>query len=229
LVAGSAGGGKSEWLKSLVASVAMRSSPEQVQIALVDPKILTFAGAQHSPYLWHPVATTIAEALAILRNAVSEMDTRYHVLQKDGFVNLTERVQAGKSDIPFLLLIVDEFADLILAGGEDRKEFETLVARVAGKGRAAGVHLVLATQRPDRQIVTGLIKQNLTMKVCLKVANATNSQIVLDEGGAESLYGKGDLLCDFGKGLVRAQGLYIPQAEFLRVLSSPPSAMKRAG
>ncbi len=221
LVAGSTGSGKSEWLKALVASMLLRSTPENLRIALVDPKILTFAGVEGSPYLWRPVATTLGDAMAILRDAVAEMDTRYQVLARGGFVNLGERIKSGKTDLPFLVLIFDEFADLILAGKEDKREFESLVARIAGKGRAAGIHLVLATQRPDRAIVTGLIKANLPLKVCLKVANAVNAQIVLDEPGAESLFGKGDLLCDFGKGLVRAQGLFIPQPDFLTALSPP--------
>lgn len=221
LVAGSTGSGKSEWLKALVASILLRSTPENVKIALIDPKILTFAGVEGSPYLWRPVATTLADAMVILRDAVTEMDARYQVLAQGGFVNLGERFKAGKTDLPFLVLIFDEFADLILAGREDKKEFESLVARIAGKGRAAGIHLVLATQRPDRAVVTGLIKANLPLKVCLKVANAVNAQIVLDEPGAESLFGKGDLLCDFGKGLVRAQGLFIPRPEFLAALSPP--------
>jgi FtsK/SpoIIIE family/FtsK alpha domain/PD-(D/E)XK nuclease superfamily len=219
LVAGSTGSGKSEWLKALLASMLLRSTPENVQIALIDPKILTFAGVEGSPYLWRPVATTLGDAMAILRDAVAEMDARYQVLARGGFVNLGERFKAGKTDVPFLVLVFDEFADLILAGREDKKEFESLVARIAGKGRAAGIHLVLATQRPDRAVVTGLIKANLPLKVCLKVANAVNAQIVLDEPGAESLFGKGDLLCDFGKGLVRAQGLFIPQQEFLGAVS----------
>jgi DNA segregation ATPase FtsK/SpoIIIE, S-DNA-T family len=218
LVAGSTGSGKSEWLKALVASMLLRSPPDKVRIALIDPKILTFAGVEGSPYLWRPVATTLADAMRILRDAVAEMDARYQELARGGFVNLGERIKAGKTDLPFLVLIFDEFADLILAGREDKKEFEALVARIAGKGRAAGIHLVLATQRPDRAVVTGLIKANLPMKVCLKVANAVNAQIVLDEPGAESLFGKGDLLCDFGKGLVRAQGLFVPQPEFLAAL-----------
>lgn len=224
LVAGSTGSGKSEWLKALVASMLLRSTSEHVQIALIDPKILTFAGVERSPYLWRPVATTLADAMAILRDAVAEMDTRYQLLAREGFVNLGERFKAGKTDLPFLVLIFDEFADLVLAGREDKKEFELLVARIAGKGRAAGIHLVLATQRPDRAVITGLIKANLPLKVCLKVANAVNAQIVLDEPGAESLFGKGDLLCDLGKGLVRAQGLFIPQGEFLATLSPPPAA-----
>jgi S-DNA-T family DNA segregation ATPase FtsK/SpoIIIE len=218
LVAGSTGSGKSEWLKAMVASMLLRSRPEQVKIALIDPKILTFAGVEGSPYLWRPVATTLTEALKILRDSVKEMDARYQTLAGEGFVNLGERIKAGKTDLPFLVLIFDEFADLILAGREDKKEFEALVARIAGKGRAAGVHLVLATQRPDRAVVTGLIKSNLPLKICLKVANAVNAQIVLDEPGAESLFGKGDLLCDYGKGLVRAQGLFIPQTDFLAAL-----------
>jgi len=229
LVAGSAGSGKSEWLKSLVASLLTRSSPGEVQIALIDPKVLTFAGVERSPYLWRPVETTLSGAVGILRDAVADMESRYQRLKTDGFVNLAERIRAGKKDIPFLVLVFDEFADLILTGGQDKKEFEALVSRIAAMGRAAGVHLVLATQRPDRQVVTGLIKANLSMKVCLKVANATNAQIVLGEAGAESLYGKGDLLCDSGKGLVRAQGLYLPQADFLRVMAAAPPDMRRTG
>jgi S-DNA-T family DNA segregation ATPase FtsK/SpoIIIE len=219
LVAGSTGSGKSEWLKALVASMLLRNQPRNVQIALIDPKILTFAGVEGSPYLWRPVATTLDQAMAILRDAVAEMDARYQKLAREGFVNLGERIKSGKVDLPFLVLIFDEFADLILAGRDDKKDFESLVARIAGKGRAAGIHLVLATQRPDRAVVTGLIKSNLPLKVCLKVANAVNAQIVLDEPGAESLFGRGDLLCDFGRGLVRAQGLFIPQPEFLAALT----------
>src|SRR5262249_52606247 len=116
LVAGSTGSGKSEWLKALVASLLLRSTPKDVQVAMVDPKILTFAGVEGSPFLWRPVATTLANAMAILRDAVAEMDARYQVLARGGFVNLGERFKAGKTDLPFLVLIFDEFADLILAG-----------------------------------------------------------------------------------------------------------------
>jgi DNA segregation ATPase FtsK/SpoIIIE-like protein len=113
-----------------------------------------------------------------------------------------------------------------LTGRNEKREFEEMVARLAGKGRAAGIHLVLATQRPDRTVVTGLIKSNLPMKVCLRVANATNSQIVLGEPGAESLLGKGDLLCDLGRGPVRAQSYFIPQADFVRALGGQSAATK---
>src|SRR5260370_40039058 len=149
------------------------------------------------------------------------MDERYVRLAREGFVSLHQRFEEGQTDVPFLVLIFEEFADLILTGRNEKKEFEELVARLAGKGRAAGIHLVLATQRPDRTVVTGLIKSNLPMKVCLRVANGTNSQIVIGETGAESLLGKGDLLSDMGRGVIRAQSYYVPQSEFLKILKVP--------
>jgi S-DNA-T family DNA segregation ATPase FtsK/SpoIIIE len=218
LVAGTSGSGKSEWLKSLVASLALRNAPERVRFALVDPKILTFSSVESSPYLWRPLATDIGAALAVLESAVSEMEDRYRTLAKEGFLSISDRIGAGRVDLPFIVLVFDEFADLILTGRDERRNFEDMVARLAGKGRAAGIHLVLATQRPDRSVVTGLIKSNLPMKVCLRVANATNSQIVLGEAGAESLLGKGDLLCDLGRGVARAQSYYIPQLDFVAAL-----------
>ena len=111
----------------------------------------------------------------------------------------------------------DEFADLVLSGGDIKKDFENLVARLSSKGRAAGIHLLLATQRPDRNIVTGVIKANLPLKVCLRVTNSVNSKIVLDEVGAENLLGRGDLLCDRGKGVERAQSLYLEPGELGRL------------
>jgi FtsK/SpoIIIE family/FtsK alpha domain/PD-(D/E)XK nuclease superfamily len=218
LVAGTSGSGKSEWLKSLVATLAYRNAPERVRLALVDPKILTFSSVEMSPYLWRPLATDIGAALSVLESAASEMEDRYRTLAKEGFVSISDRIRGGRIDLPFIVLVFDEFADLILTGRDERKNFEDMVARLAGKGRAAGVHLVLATQRPDRTVVTGLIKSNLPMKVCLRVANATNSQIVLGEAGAESLLGMGDLLCDLGRGIARAQSYYIPQSDFVGAL-----------
>ena len=218
LVAGTSGSGKSEWLKTLVASLVRRNPPEHLRLALVDPKVLTFSSIVGSSYLWRPVATDLRSALAILQDAISEMDKRYLMLAGEGFVSLHDRFDEGRTDVPFVVLVFDEFADLILTGRNEKKEFEDMVARLAGKGRAAGIHLVLATQRPDRTVVTGLIKSNLPMKVCLRVANATNSQIVIGEPGAESLLGKGDLLCDLGRGLVRAQSYFISQADFVKAL-----------
>jgi S-DNA-T family DNA segregation ATPase FtsK/SpoIIIE len=221
LVAGTSGSGKSEWLKSLVAGLAFRNAPERLRFALVDPKILTFSSVEPSPYLWRPVATGIDTALAILEAAVVEMGNRYASLAREGFLSIADRFKSGLFEIPFLVIVFDEFADLVLTGGKEKKQFEEMVARLAGKGRAAGIHLVLATQRPDRTVVTGLVKSNLPMKVCLRVANSINSQIVIGETGAESLLGKGDLLSDMGRGVIRAQSYYVPQSEFLKILKVP--------
>jgi len=224
LVAGTSGSGKSEWLKSLIASVVRRNPPKHLRLGLVDPKILTFNNVADSIYLWRPVAVDLAAALAMLRDAIVEMDERYQLLAREGLVSLHDRFREGRTDVPFLVVVFDEFADLILSSRDEKKEFEAMVARLAGKGRAAGIHLVLATQRPDRTVVTGLIKSNLPMKVCLRVANVTNSQIVVGESGAESLLGKGDLLCDLGRGLVRAQSYFIPQAQFVELLGRRSAA-----
>ena len=228
LVAGTSGSGKSEWLKTLVASLVRWNPPEHLRLALVDPKVLTFSTIADSAYLWRPVAIDLGSALGVLRDAISEMDRRYRMLAQEGLVSLHDRFQDGRTDVPFLILVFDEFADLILIGRNEKSEFEEMVARLAGRGRAAGIHLVLATQRPDRTVVTGLIKSNLPMKVCLRVANATNSQIVLGEPGAESLLGKGDLLCDLGRSPVRVQSYFIPQADFVRALGGHPPSQRAA-
>jgi S-DNA-T family DNA segregation ATPase FtsK/SpoIIIE len=214
LVAGASGSGKSEFLKCLVASLVLKNRPENLQLTLIDPKILTFGNLSELPHLAAPVVTDVQAALAHLRGAAEEMDKRYLILFREGFENLSDRFKAEKNDIPYHLIVFDEFADLILSDKKTKKEFESLATRLAAKGRAAGIHLVLATQRPDRNVVTGLIKANLPLKVCMRVINATNSSIILDQTGAEKLLGRGDLLCDRGKGIERAQSPYISQEEF---------------
>jgi len=211
LVAGTSGSGKSEFLKCLVASLIARHPPTDLRLSIIDPKILTFASLKDARHLEGPLITQIDNAIACLETAVTEMDARYARLAREGFENLGQR--GAQKDMPFRIIVFDEFADLILAGKHQREQFEALVARVAQKGRAAGIHLVLATQRPDSKIVTGLIKSNLPLKVCLRVVNATNSQIVLDEPGAEALLGRGDLLCQRGRGLERAQSPFVSQDE----------------
>jgi S-DNA-T family DNA segregation ATPase FtsK/SpoIIIE len=215
LVAGTSGSGKSEFLKCLVASLIGKHPPGALRLSVVDPKILTFGALKGCRYLDGPVITELGGAIACLENAVTEMDRRYAVLARAGCESLSQR--GAGSDMPFRVILFDEFADLILSGKSEREHFENLVARLAQKGRAAGIHLVLATQRPDAKIVTGLLKSNLPLKICLRVVNAVNSQIVLDQPGAEALLGRGDLLCARGRGLERAQAPYISQEE-LRLL-----------
>ena len=227
LVAGASGSGKSEFLKSMCASLIARNSPETLRLTLVDPKILTFGPLRESPHLTEPVITELPAAIACLENAITEMDRRYLLLAQENFENLSQRFQAGKRGLPWHLLIFDEFADLILAGKAESAQFGQLVARVAAKGRAAGIHLVLATQRPDSKIVTGLIKANLPLKVCLRVSSVTNSRIILDEGGGESLLGRGDLLYNSGRGLSRAQSPYIPPSELASLISVHSGSITR--
>jgi S-DNA-T family DNA segregation ATPase FtsK/SpoIIIE len=216
LVAGTSGSGKSEFLKSLVATLIAKHPPGALRLSIIDPKVLTFGALKSSRHLSGPVLTQIDDAITCLEAAVAEMDARYVQLAREGLENLSQR--GARDDMPFRVILFDEFADLVLAGKAEREQFESLVARLAQKGRAAGLHLVLATQRPDSKIVTGLIKSNLPLKVCLRVVNATNSQIVLDQPGAESLLGRGDLLCQRGRGLERAQAPFISQEE-LRALA----------
>ncbi|MEM7697386.1 MAG: DNA translocase FtsK [Verrucomicrobiota bacterium] len=218
LIAGVSGSGKSEFLKAVVATLIARNTPKQLRLSVIDPKILTFGALRGSPFLESEVITDLAGSLDRLATAVDEMDQRYAQLADEGFENLAQRIKAGQDDMPYHIIIFDEFADLILTGSSERKEFEEKVARIAGKGRAAGIHLMLATQRPDRQVVSGLIKANLPLKICLRVTSVINSQIVLGAPGGETLLGRGDLICDAGQGLQRAQSPFLTQDE-LRILA----------
>ncbi|MGA8261943.1 MAG: DNA translocase FtsK [Arenicellales bacterium] len=217
LVAGTSGSGKSEFLRSMAASLIERNGSDSLRLTLIDPKVLTFGDLKDLPHLTGPIISNVDDAVACLEQAVEDMDRRYEKLGHEGFANLGERIEAGHGDLPFHVIIFDEFADLILAGKKQKSEFENLVARLASKGRAAGIHLVLATQRPDRTIVTGPIKANLPLKICLRVTSSTNSQIILDEPGGEALVGRGDLLCDRGKGVERAQSPFVGQASSARL------------
>jgi S-DNA-T family DNA segregation ATPase FtsK/SpoIIIE len=217
IVAGASGSGKSEFLKSLVASLVLKNTPAKLKLTIIDPKILTFGNLSDLPHLAAPVVTDVEAALPHMRDAAEEMDKRYQILFREGFENLSDRFKSGKSDIHYHVIVFDEFADLILSDKKTKKEFETVVSRLAAKGRAAGIHLVLATQRPDRNVVTGLIKANLPLKICMRVINASNSSIILDQTGGEKLLGRGDLLCDRGKGVERAQSPYITQEEFRKL------------
>jgi DNA segregation ATPase FtsK/SpoIIIE, S-DNA-T family len=222
LIAGTSGSGKSEFLKTVVATLAVRSAPAQLKFSLIDPKRLTLGMVRDSPYLAGPVIFSLEEALLCLADAAEEMEQRNEVLLREGFTKLSDRFAAGKKDIPFRILVFDEFADLVHSGKEGKKEFERLVVRISAKGRAAGVHLIVATQRPDRETVSGLLKANLHLKICFRVTNAINSTIVLDQQGAENLLGRGDLLCDRGKGVERAQASFISQEKFLEALAGRP-------
>ncbi|CAB4243806.1 putative RecB family nuclease and DNA segregation ATPase FtsK [Methylacidimicrobium sp. AP8] len=208
LVAGTSGSGKSMLLISILATLCRALSPEHLELLLIDPKILTFGPWKEIPQLrGRGLLTEPEEALAALEESVEEMGRRYRILAREGFDSLSRRIAAGKTEIPYRVIFFDEFADWLLGDRQTRRRFERSIERLAQKGRAAGIHLILATQRPERRVVTGLIHANLPVHLCLRVSSAIDSRMVLGESGAEKLLGKGDLLGNLGPGgaLLRAQ------------------------
>ncbi|WP_018291138.1 DNA translocase FtsK [Verrucomicrobium sp. 3C] len=219
LVGGRSGSGKSVLLQCFLATLCDALPADRLEVLLIDPKILTFRDWERIPHLRERgLLTETDQALHCLEETVEEMDRRYRQLNDEGFDSLSQRMAAGKTEIPYRVILFDEFADWLLGARPVKQQFEKTLSRIAQKGRAAGIHLILATQRPERKVVTGLISANLSVRICLRVANATESQIVLGKGGGETLLGKGDLLCNLGPGgeLIRAQ------APFLE--SRPPTA-----
>ncbi|TFE72057.1 FtsK/SpoIIIE domain-containing protein [Methylacidiphilum caldifontis] len=215
LVAGTTGSGKSQFLKSLVAAI-LSNYRRKAKIFLID-----FKGTDFFPL---ESINNHEEAKNLLKNAVQEMNNRYTQLRKEEFNDLNSRFRSGREDIPYWIIIIDEFSDMIL-GLQDRskskKEIESYIQRIAQKGRAAGIHLVISTQSPRKEVVSGLIKQCLPGKICFRVNDDTESSLILDKSGAEHLLGNGDLLCNFGQqGLLRAQSPLITEEEWKNVNNS---------
>lgn len=211
LVAGQTGSGKSVWIQSLVASLVQYHGPERIRFTLIDPKRVTFIGASFrtavAAHLDGPIRYDIEEAVPVIEQLIDVMEERYRAFERaqvSDLLEYNEQVAEGEQ-LERRVLIIDEFQDLI-GDKEASKAFFGGIRRLGQKARAAGVHLVLATQRPDRETVPSLIKSNLNGKIALQVRDQTNSRIVLGQGGAEHLLGKGDLLADLGHGVVRAQG-----------------------
>jgi S-DNA-T family DNA segregation ATPase FtsK/SpoIIIE len=209
LVGGQAGSGKSVLLQVLATSLVHQHPPSAVRLTLVDPKRVTFSGTFRSAMAAHldgPVLFDADDIWPALENLVEEMERRYELLESAQVQDLHEYNDKvpESARLPRRVLLLDEFADL--SAGTSAQQFLGLLDRLGAKARAAGIHLVLATQRPDKQSVPSRLKANLGGKIALRVASRVNSRIVLDAGGAEDLLGKGDLLADLGRGLVRAQG-----------------------
>lgn len=208
LIAGTTGSGKSVCMVNILANLIKCRDASRVQLVLIDLKhteLSQFAKVEH---LACDVVNTVEEAEVTLTWLLREIDHRYRVMQKQGAQDISE-IASNR-----IVVVVDEFADLILQGGRRLKE---KFIRVAQIGRAAGVHFIIATQRPSRQVVDGLIKANFPVRVCFRVTDRTNSRIVLDQNGAESLLGKGDGLLLNSK-LTRFQGYMMPKAEVARVV-----------
>ena len=213
LIAGTTGSGKSVGVNAMLISMLYKASPEQLRLILVDPKMLELAVYDGIPHLLTPVVTDMKDAAAALNWCVGEMERRYRLMAALGVRNLegfNGRVAAaeeagepiadplaGEDDaealdrLPLVLVVIDEFADLMMVVG---KKVDQLIARIAQKARAAGIHLVLATQRPSVDVITGLIKSNIPARISYQVSSKLNSRVVLDQGGAEQLLGHGDML-----------------------------------
>lgn len=232
LIAGATGSGKSVCINTVVMSILMNARPEEVKLLMVDPKKVELTQYSKLPHMIAPVITEPHGAYASLQWLVKEMQVRYEILKQLGLRNvgafnnrkINKELEASLSipipeQMPFIVAIVDEFADLMMVSSAD---LETPIARIAQMARAVGIHLILATQRPSREVITGIIKANIPTRISFKVASRVNSQIILDDTGAESLLGNGDLLFlpPGSSQLLRAQGAYISDEEIHRVIQA---------
>jgi S-DNA-T family DNA segregation ATPase FtsK/SpoIIIE len=219
LVAGVPGSGKSEWLRAAVASLMVTSTPNTVRLILIDPKRNAFGELSGSGYLWRSdslIDTPEGQVIQVLTDLIEEMQHRYERFAKVSADNLLDFQRKAGLQLPRLVCVVDEYAELLMGARRkaDREQVETSFVRIAQMGRAAGIHLVLATQRPSRQVVTGVLKANIPGRVALRVSNRIESGVVLDQSGAEFLLGRGDLLLAAGTStLVRLQSAYLSEAD----------------
>ncbi len=213
LIAGATGSGKSVAVNTFLTSILFRSSPNEVKFILVDPKRVELTGYNDIPHLLTPVIVEPKKVVSALKWATDEMDRRYKQLAEVGVRNITAFNElAGYAAMPSIVIVIDELADIMLfAPGE----VEESITRIAQMARAVGIHLVLATQRPSVDVITGLIKANIPGRICFNVSSMTDSRVVLDAPGAEKLLGKGDMLFqppDQAKPL-RVQGTFVSDQE----------------
>ncbi|HEX2242604.1 MAG TPA: DNA translocase FtsK [Gammaproteobacteria bacterium] len=222
LVAGSTGSGKSVFINALIMSLIMRATPDQVKLVLIDPKQVEMTAYEGLPHLARKIVTDPEIAVAVLSAIADEMDGRYRILKAAGVRNIqgyNDSIDAGEfigAKMTHLVVIIDEMADLMMVAGED---VENAVMRIAQLARAAGIHLVLATQRPSADILKGKIKANAPSRLAFAVASNTDSRVILDTGGAQTLLGKGDsLYLPVGASEPRRiQGVWVSDSEIARV------------
>jgi DNA segregation ATPase FtsK/SpoIIIE, S-DNA-T family len=216
LIAGTTGSGKSGCVNAMLSSVLLRSSPNEVRMVLVDPKRVELNHYEGIPHLLTPVVTSPRLAANVLGNLIKEMEERYGVMSRVKTRNLVElnrvRVKQGEAPLPYILCVIDELADLMMVAPAD---VEDSIIRLAQKSRAVGIHLVLATQRPSADVITGMIKANVPARIAFAVSSQTDSRVILDQNGAESLLGQGDMLFrPSGESRsARIQGAFIAEEE----------------
>ncbi len=230
LIAGTTGSGKSVCLNSVIATLLLTRYPSDVKMLLVDPKTVELASYRDIPHLLHPVITDMKKAPQVLEWAVKKMEDRYQYLAVTHTRNIAQFNKLGKAKIeqfmekagavpgdvpyhlPYIVIVIDELADLMMTS---RKEVETHITRLAQKSRAIGIHIILATQRPSTDVITGLIKSNISARISFRVFSKVDSRVILDRNGAESLLGQGDMLylVPGTSDIVRAQGSFVSDAE----------------
>src|SRR5205807_5993107 len=195
LVAGTTGSGKSGCVNAMLCSILLRESPNDVRLVLVDPKHVELNHYEHIPHLLTPVVTSPRLAANVLSNLLKEMEQRYTLMSQSRARNLVEfnrlREQEGQRRLPYILCVIDELADLMMIAPH---EVEDAIIRLAQKSRAVGIHLLLATQRPSANVITGMIKANVPARIAFAVASLVDSRVILDQNGAEALLGQGDML-----------------------------------
>ncbi len=198
LVAGATGSGKSVFINTLLCSVISRMSPEEVNLVLIDPKRVELSAYAKLPHLAYPLVTDPTEAGMALMKVVDEMSYRYELLSRAGVRNIAEYNETAEEKLPLILVVIDELADLMMVA---RRDVEKSIVRITQLARAAGIHLVVATQRPSVNVITGLIKANMPSRLSFAVSSKTDSRVILDQMGAEVLTGMGD-------------SLFVPQGAF---------------
>jgi S-DNA-T family DNA segregation ATPase FtsK/SpoIIIE len=237
LIAGRTGTGKSVCLNTIIMSMLMTRRPDEVRMLFIDPKMVELSPYMKLPHLMHPVVTDMKKAEAILAWAVEKMEERYALLARAGVRHISVYNQLGEEELmdrlqpendeqrsqipthlPYIVIVADEMADLMMTSA---KEVEQHIIRLAQKSRAVGIHLVLATQKPSVDVITGLIKSNLPARISFQVASRTDSRVVLDEMGADKLLGNGDLLFLWPgtSTLLRGQGAYVSDEEITSVVN----------
>lgn len=226
LVAGSTGSGKSSFINSLLLSMLTRATPADLRMVLVDPKMVELMPYSDIPHLLAPIVTETEEAVFALHSLVGEMERRYELMQRRRVRHIDAFNDLGGEHLPYVVAVVDELADLMMTSG---RELESLIVRLAQKGRAAGVHLVLATQRPSVDVVTGLIKANVPSRLAFATASAVDSRVVLDVSGAEKLAGRGDALFSpvGASEPLRVQGAYVSDVEIEAVTQAASGEVVR--
>ncbi|KKT68093.1 MAG: DNA translocase FtsK, DNA segregation ATPase FtsK/SpoIIIE, S-DNA-T family [Candidatus Collierbacteria bacterium GW2011_GWC1_45_47] len=219
LIAGTTGSGKSVLINSFISSILFRASPEEVKFIMVDPKRVELTPYQDIPHLLTPVITDVEKVVNALGWAVAEMEKRYRIFQEVGVKNIAGyHEMSGFSSMPYIIIIIDEMADIMMS--RNANEVEEKIVRLAQMARATGVHLVLATQRPSVNVLTGLIKANIPARIAFQVTSMIDSRVIIDSPGAEKLLGKGDMLFippDFAKPK-RIQGAFVSDKEITTLI-----------